>query len=574
MKRLWREAGSLNCLFIIAGCCAVVSSVVNVIMADLLGRVFSPILAGKPFGQILPLLKLTLIVGLVHLVVIFGRKFLGSQFSERLQARIRNRVAERLAHATATATGGEHSGEIVSRMSSDMVLMDQLLKSDALQFTVQTLTAVLAALYMLTHSWFLTLVSIAPTPFLLLMSNKLTKPLGPLSSAAQADLASASVLAQETVAGAEVSHALSMSGVLSVRYENRLASWKNHALQSCRQVSKLYSSGTVLSMLPFIIIFSVGGFMVLSGRLQAGMLITFIQLINYLAFPLQEMPRLMGQIRSEAAAAGRVLELLDLPVERSGGTIGAMDVDPLIAFDHVTFSYPGSGAAQLQDVSFEVHPGQKIALVGTSGSGKSTITRLLAGDYAPDQGTIEVGGRRTTAWSLPSLRQHIAVVDQDAFLFNDTIAGNVHLGSLTAASQEVASALETARADVEQSFPEEGAETMVGEAAGRISGGQRQRIALARAFIKDAPILILDEATSALDNELERSVYARMLQRYPDKTIIAVAHRLTTIKDSDIIYVFDGGHIVEQGTHDELLAAQGRYAELWNLQQSKEETHE
>lgn len=574
MKRLWKEAGGLTALFIAAGLCAVVSSVVNVVMADLLGQIFSPILSGKSFGQILPLLKLTLIAGLVHLIVIFGRKFLGSQFSERLQARIRNKVADRLAHATAAATTGEHSGEITSRMSSDMVLMDQLLKTDALQFTVQTLTAVLAALYMLTHSWLLTLISIAPAPFLLLLSNTLARPLGPLSSAAQTDLASASVLAQETVAGAEVSHALSMPGVLSQRYENRLASWKEHALQSCRQVSKLYSAGTALSMMPFIIVFSVGGFMVLSGKFEVGLLITFIQLVNYLSFPLQEMPRLMGQMRSEAAAAGRVLELLDLPVERSGGVTGSMEADPLIAFDHVTFSYPGSGAAQLQDVSFEIHRGQKIALVGASGSGKSTVTRLLAGDYVPEQGAILVGGCPTISWSLPALRNDIAIVDQEAFLFNDTIAANVRTGRLTATPQEILLSLETARADIEQSFPEEGVDTMVGDAAGRVSGGQRQRIALARAFIKDAPILILDEATSALDNELERSVYALMLQRYPEKTIVAVAHRLTTIKDSDVIYVFDQGHIVEHGAHEELLAEQGRYAGLWNLQQSKEDAHE
>ena len=250
-----------------------------------------------------------------------------------------------------------------------------------------------------------------------------------------------------------------------------------------------------------------------------------------------------------------------------------MDTDPLIQLTNVVFTYPGTQRAQLEGVSLQVRRGQKVAFVGASGSGKSTVLRLIAGDYEPDTGNVVVGGVSTRSWSLDALRKTMGIVDQDAFLFDDSIAANVQAGRLDARPQEIEEALDTAESGFVRDLPD-GIDMSVGEAGGRLSGGQRQRIALARAFTKDAPILVLDEATSALDNDLERKVYANMMNRYPDKTILAVAHRLTTVRDSDVIFVFDGGHVVEQGTHDKLLAAGGRYATLWNLQQSQEDSHE
>jgi len=560
-------------LFVAAALCAITVSVTTVAFADILGRALSSIMRGVPFETTWLIVRLGILTGIVAVSAVFARKLLSSQFSERLQARLRQRIAVRLTHATAAAMHSRHSGEIVSRMSSDMVLMEQFLKNDALQFVVQTLTAVLAATYMLTHNWFLTLVSIAGTPVLLFVASALTKPLGPLSTASQAALGQASVTAQEAMAGAEVVRALNMTGVLSQRLERSLDQWLSHSIAIGRQVAKLYSAGTALSLTPFVVVFSVGGYMALTGRLEFGLLIAFVQLINYLSFPVQEMPRLLGQMKTEAAAAERVLDLLDLPVERLGGDLGTVDTDCLIELANVTFTYPGTQNAQLQDVSLQVRRGQKVAFVGGSGSGKSTVLRLIAGDYEPDTGDVIVGGMSTRSWSLNALRRTMSIVDQDAFLFDDSIISNVQAGRLDAHPQEIQEALDTAESRFVQDLPN-GIDMPVGEAGGRISGGQRQRIALARAFVRNAPILILDEATSALDNNLERKVYVNMLDRYPDKTILAVAHRLTTVRDSDVIVVFDAGRVVEHGTHEELLAAAGQYAILWNLQQSQESSHE
>jgi ATP-binding cassette subfamily B protein len=573
IRRLLREAGGLTWLFAIAALCAIAVSITTVALADIMGRALSAIVRGASFESTWSVIRLGIVLGMVAVFAVFTRKLLSSQFSERLQARLRERIVVRLTHATAGAMHTRHSGDVISRMSSDMVLMEQLLKNDALQFVVQTLTAVLAAAYMLTHNWFLTLVSIAGTPVLLLVSSALTKPLSPLNTASQTALGQASVTAQEAMAGAEVVRALNMTGVLSQRHEHSLDQWLNHSIAAGRQVAKLYSAGTALSLTPFVVVFSVGGYMALTGHLEFGLLIAFVQLMNYLSFPVQEMPRLLGQMKTEVAAAKRVLELLDLPVERPGGDLGSMDTDPLIELANVSFTYPGTQEPQLQGVSLQVRRGQKVALVGSSGSGKSTVLRLIAGDYEPDAGEVVAGGVSTASWSLVDLRRTMAIVDQDAFLFDESIAANVRTGHLDARPEEIEEALDAAESGFVRDLPN-GIDMPVGEAGGRISGGQRQRIALARAFMKSAPILILDEATSALDNNLERQVYANMLDRYPDKTILAVAHRLTTVKDSDAIFVFDAGRVVEHGTHDELLAAHGQYATLWNLQQSQEDSHE
>jgi ABC-type multidrug transport system fused ATPase/permease subunit len=184
-----------------------------------------------------------------------------------------------------------------------------------------------------------------------------------------------------------------------------------------------------------------------------------------------------------------------------------------------------------------------------------------------------INGLDLQKWDLPTLRDTMAVVDQEAFLFNDSIAENVHTGRLDATQVQVAEALGVAATDFVTEMAQR-EDTLVGDTGGHLSGGQRQRIALARALVKDAPLIILDEATSALDNELERRVYTQLIDHYPGRTVVAVAHRLTTIQDADMIYVFDNGRVVEEGTHTTLLAAGGRYALLWNLQRAQEHDHE
>ncbi|MCX6085968.1 MAG: ABC transporter ATP-binding protein [Caldiserica bacterium] len=573
MKRLFREAGALTWLFAGAVVCAVVVSVTIVALADVFGRALSLVVAGAGVTALRQVIIVGIVAGAASIECTFLSKLLAGHFSERLQRRIRDRAVERLAHATAAAMHGEHSGDVQSRLSSDMVVLEQLVRTDVLQFVSQSLTALLAAAYMLSRNWLLTIVAVAPTPILLLVASYLTKPLGPLMTSAQEALGRAGVATQEAVSGAEVIRAMNIGTAITARHEHALTTWQERSVSAAHQVAKLYSTGVTLSIMPFIAVFGVGGYLALAHRIELGLLFSFVQLVNYLSFPVQEMPRLLGRIRQGTAAAHRVLQLLDLPVERTGGIRGPETANEVIGLENVSFAYPGAAESSLRDVSLTVRRGQKVALVGGSGSGKSTVVRLVTGDFSPDTGAVLVNGLSVQAWDLAALRTGIAVVDQEAFLFGDSVSDNVRAGRLGATKTQVNEALDVAAADFVDDMAQ-GEDTLVGDMGGRLSGGQRQRLALARALVKEAPLIVLDEATSALDNELERRVYAQLLEHYPDRTVVAVAHRLTTIRDADMIYVFDHGSVVEEGTHDSLLAANGRYALLWNLQQTQENNHE
>jgi len=573
MKRLLHEAGALTWLAAGAVVCAVIVSVGTVALADVFGRALSLVVAGAGVAALRQVIIVGILAGAASVACTFLGKLLAGHFSERLQRRLRDRAVERLTHATAAAMHGEHSGDIQSRLSSDMVLLEQLVRADALQFVSQGLTALLAAAYMLSRNWLLTVVAVVPTPVLLLVASSLTKPLGPLMTSAQEALGRAGVATQEAVSGAEVIRAMNIAATITVRHEDALTRWQERSITAANQVAKLYSTGVTLSIMPFIAVFAVGGYLALAHRIELGLLFSFVQLVNYLSFPVQEMPRLLGRVRQGVAAAHRVVELLDVPVERTAGVRGPDTADEVICLENVSFTYPGTTEPSLKDASLTVRRGQKVALVGASGSGKSTVLRLITGDYSPDTGIVLVNGLSVQDWDLAELRAGIAVVDQEAFLFDDSIGDNVRAGRLNATRAQVDEALNAAAADFVADTAQ-GQNTLVGDMGGRLSGGQRQRLALARALVKEAPLIVLDEATSALDNESERRVYAELLEHYPDKTIVAVAHRLTTIQDADVIYVFDHGQIVEEGTHDSLLSADGRYALLWNLQQTQENDRE
>ena len=283
--------------------------------------------------------------------------------------------------------------------------------------------------------------------------------------------------------------------------------------------------------------------------------------------PLKSLTNVNSQFQRGMAACQTLFEFLDLPIEKDNGTVKVERAKGEICFDDVSFSYDGKEEKALNHISFSLPQGKTVALVGRSGSGKSTIANLLTRFYDIDEGRITLDGINIQDYQLANLREQCSIVSQQVHLFNDTIANNIAYAATDKYSREqIIAAAKAAHAMEFIDKLEDGLDTVIGENGASLSGGQRQRLAIARALLRNSPVLVLDEATSALDTESERAIQAALAELQKDKTVLVIAHRLSTIEKADEILVVDHGQIIERGSHHELLAKNGAYKQLHSLQ--------
>jgi len=331
-------------------------------------------------------------------------------------------------------------------------------------------------------------------------------------------------------------------------------------------------TGSVYTPILQLLIYSAMGVLLflvlwLRGEASPGDLVAYITAAGMLPKPIRQLSEVSSTIQKGVAAAESIFEQLDEPPESDTGTISRERVSGRLEVRDLSFAYPGGERRVLDGLNFTIEPGQMVALVGRSGSGKSTLANLIPRFYHHKEGQILVDGTDVEDYTLRNLRRHVAVVSQQVTLFNDTVASNIAYGDLAGAPREaVERAAEAAFAREFIDKLPQGFDTLVGENGVLLSGGQRQRLAIARALLKDAPILILDEATSALDTESERHIQAALDSAMRGRTTLVIAHRLTTIERADTILVMDQGRIVERGSHAELLALNGHYAKLHAMQ--------
>jgi ATP-binding cassette subfamily B protein len=503
------------------------------------------------------------------------RYYLVSWLGERVAADLRRRVFDHVLSLSPAWFDNARTGDILSRMTADVALLQSLVGSAISMGLRQAVTGLGALVMLFATSLKLAGVMLVVVPAVVLPLVLFGRRERRLSRTAQERVADLAATAEEALNGLRTVQAFTHEPADRARFAAEVESSVAASLRRIGSRALLILSVVLLGFGAITFSLWVGGHDVVAGRMTGGELSAFVFYAVLLASSVATVSELYGEIQRAAAAADRLLELLDVAPEIAPPPSPAILPEPpqgRVALERVRFAYPTRPSQlALDDLSLAVEPGETVALVGPSGAGKTTVFQLLLRFYDPQSGIVRVDGVEARALDPAALRRRIGLVPQDPVIFGLTAAENIRYGRPEASDAEVMRAAEAAAAhDFIAALPQ-GYATPLGSRGVTLSGGQRQRIAIARAILKDAPILLLDEATSALDAESEQAVQAALERLSRGRTTLVVAHRLATVRRADRILVLQGGRVVAQGTHDQLVREGGLYARLAALQFASEE---
>lgn len=521
-------------------------------------------------GDIQMLKKLILyivIAIIIQSVTSFSLTRLLSVQAQHLISRLRVQVQQKVLSLPINFFDNNKSGALVSRIMSDVEGVRNLIGTGLVQLFGGVLTAVASLVLLIQISPKMTLYVLVPVIIFGIISLKAFSYIRPIFRSRSIINSQVTGRLTETLNGVRVIKGFNAEKQESTTFEEGVEKLFLNVKKSLTSTALVTSAATLLLGLASAGIMGIGGYMIVQNELTIGEFLSFTLYLGFMISPIVQMSNIGSQLTEAFAGLDRTEELMNMSSEDDNPerTLEMEKIHGDILFDNVSFAYE-KGSEVLHNISFSAPSGSVTALVGTSGSGKSTIAGLVATFLTPQHGTISVDGVDLSKMVLNNYRSHLGVVLQDDFLFEGTIRENILFPRPDASEQDLLDAVKTAHVNEFTDRFEEGLDTLIGERGVKLSGGQRQRIAIARAVLADPKILILDEATSNLDTESEAFIQASLSELMEGRTTFVIAHRLSTIRKADQILVIEQGKIAEQGTHDELIARQGRYYELFTYQ--------
>jgi ATP-binding cassette, subfamily B, bacterial len=520
-----------------------------------------------------------LVVGMIAIAVATGalgvaQTLLSNTVGQRVMHDLRTAVYRHLQRLSLAFFTRTRTGEIQSRIANDIGGVQNVVTSTATSIVSNVTTVLAAAAAMFLLDWRLAAAALGLLPFFVWLTRRVGEERRRITAVRQTRLADISALVEESlsVSGILLGKTMGRTGELAQRFERESAELAELEVRS-RMAGRWRMASVQISFAAMpALIYLVAGLAIANGgaAITLGTLVAFTTLQTRLFFPIQSLLSVGVDVQSSLALFERVFEYLELPVEideRKGAiTPGPAAVQGAVAFEGVGFRYVGDGEWTLRDIDLEVAPGSTLAVVGETGSGKTTLAYLLARLYEVEEGRVTIDGTDVRDLSHAALASTVGVVSQETYLFHATIADNLRFAKPAATQEEIERAARAAQIHHLISTLPDGYDTVVGERGYRFSGGEKQRIAIARTILRDPPILILDEATGALNTETERAVQDALDELARGRTTLAIAHRLSTIRDAEQIAVLEDGRLAELGTHEDLLELCGRYASMIEAQ--------
>lgn len=545
---------------------SLICSVVGIFYPIVIRRMLNDFIPNKNYSMIITFALVLVGLYFIKMGLNYFIQYQGHVMGVRMQAQMRRDMFTHLQKLPYTFYDEHETGKIMSRMTNDLFEISELAHHGPENIIISVITILTSFIYLMTINVTLTMIIFVCVPFLAIIAYTLRKRMkSAFKRRREADAVINGVL-QSSISGIRVTKAFNNAEKEEEKFEIGNKEFVEANKKAYKAMGQFHSSMTFITDVFNVVVLLAGGLFLYANKIDFGDYSAFIVSTNLFISPITTLIGFMEQFQVGSTGFERFIEIIDSEPEKD--TAGAKDIEKIdghIEFKNVSYGY-GDGENVLKSISLNIPKGEKFALVGPSGGGKTTICHLIPRFYNVEHGEILIDGVEIHDMTMASLRRNIGIVQQDVYLFNASVKENILYGRLDATDEEVREAAKRANIhDYIMSLPE-GYDTVVGERGVKLSGGQKQRLSIARVFLKNPSILILDEATSALDNTTEIQIQAALDELCKGRTTLVVAHRLSTIKNADEIAVVSDGHIVEQGTHEELMAENGEYAELYNLQ--------